>query len=124
MPILASQTQARIFLGSNPTGNCPMRLTAFVHRIIGTVALAALATGCATYQSISTAEAGTAKVMSGTRLNTIPLQGTEPPSGKFKAAPPANPAVDLPFSFALDVLILPLTIPAVLYEGAFEPKTR
>ncbi len=124
MPILASQTQARIFLRFNPTGNCPMRLTAFVHRLIGTVALAALATGCATYQSISTAEAGTAKVMSGTRLNTIAMQGAEPPSGKFKAAPPANPVIDLPFRFALDVLILPLTIPAVLYEGAFEPKSR
>ena len=101
-----------------------MRLIAFVPRCIASVVLATLATGCGTYKTISTAEAGTVKVMSGTRLDTMAMQGAEPPGGKFKTAPPAHPAIDLPFSFALDVLILPLTIPAVLYEAAFEPKTR
>lgn len=43
---------------------------------------------------------------------------------RFKAAPPVNPAVDLPFSVALGVLILPLTVPAVLYEAAFESKAH
>ena len=100
------------------------RLAAIVSRGVGTVLLAALATGCATYHTISTAEAGTAKVMSGTRLDTLAMQGAELPGGKFKTAPPAHPAIDLPFSFALDVLILPLTVPAVLYEAALKPKTR
>lgn len=101
-----------------------MRLTACALRCSSAVLLACLATGCATYQSISTAEAGTAKVMSGTRLNTLALQGTQPSGSQFKTAPPAHPAIDLPFSFALDVLILPLTVPAVLYEAALEPKAR
>jgi uncharacterized protein YceK len=97
-----------------------MRLSSRVSGYVGVVVLAALTTGCATYRTISTAEVGTAKVFSGTRLDAIAIRGEKPSTRKFKAAPPENPAIDLPFSLALDLLILPLTVPSALYELVFE----
>jgi uncharacterized protein YceK len=90
-------------------------------RLMGIAMLyvAALTSGCATYKTISTAETGTAKVLSGTRLDLIAMRGEQPSKAKFKAAPPAYPIADLPLSFALDVLILPLTVPVATDEFLF-----
>ena len=65
--------------------------------------------GCATYNTISAAKPGSPKIYSGTRLDLNAIQNNEFALLKFKTAPPKNPAVDLPFSFLFDTLMLPLT---------------
>ena len=40
-------------------------------------------------------------------------------TGRFTALPPAHPALDLPFSFVLDMVFLPVTTSAALYESVF-----
>ncbi len=77
-------------------------------------------TGCATYRTISEADSGSAKIFSGTRLDIRAIGGEVTQTKKFKASPPSNPAIDLPFSFLLDVVMLPLTFSAALYEFIFE----
>ena len=77
-------------------------------------------TGCATYRTISTADLDSAKVFSGTRLDIRAMCGEVEPTREFKAAPPLYPVIDIPFSVAMDVVLLPLTISAVLYEFIFK----
>ena len=77
-------------------------------------------TGCATYRTVSQSESDSAKVLSGTRLNLRTLAGESSPTKRFKAPAPAYPLLDLPFSFVLDVAILPLTLSVALYEVIFE----
>lgn len=77
-------------------------------------------TGCATYRTISEAQSGTAKVFSGTRLDARAIKGDAIQTKKFIATPPSYPAIDLPFSLVTDILILPLTVSAALYEYIFE----
>ncbi len=76
--------------------------------------------GCATYRTISEAQLGSAKVFSGTRLDIRAIGGEATPTKQFKVSPPSDPAIDLPFSFVMDIVILPLTFCAVLYEYIFE----
>ncbi len=83
------------------------------------VSIAALTSGCATYRTISTAEARTAKVFSGTRLNLLAMRGEEPVARQFKTSAPAHPAIALPLSLGLDIVMLPLTIPVATYEWVF-----
>ena len=77
-------------------------------------------TGCAAYRTISDADAETAKVLSGTRLDIKAIQGDMLPTKLFKSKPPSSPILDLPFSFALDILLLPLTTSAVVYYAIFQ----
>ncbi len=79
-----------------------------------------LASGCASIRTIADGELGSAKVMSGTRLDIRTLRGEGAPTKQFKAVPPSNPILDLPFSFIVDVVMLPLTLAAALFEYAFE----
>lgn len=79
-----------------------------------------LGSGCASYRTVTTAEAGTAKVYSGTRLNLHAALERPIPAQKFKAEPPAHPLLDLPFSLLLDTLILPVTLSTSMYEAIFE----
>ena len=93
------------------------------NRISITVVAALLmltSTGCATYTTISAAELGSAKVFSGTRLDARAISGELTPTKKFKVSPPPYPVMDLPFSFILDIVMLPLTLSAALYEYLFE----
>ena len=76
-------------------------------------------TGCATYHTISEARPGSAKVFSGTRLDVRALGGETAVTRRFTAPAPAHPALDLPFSFVLDMVFLPLTTSAALYEFVF-----
>lgn len=76
--------------------------------------------GCATYRTISTAELGSAKVFSGSRLDIGAMCGEVESTRQFKTAPPLYPVIDLPFSVAMDIFLLPLTIPAALYEFLFK----
>ena len=89
-----------------------MKILRSVSIVPAVVLLSSLSTGCATYRTISTAEQGSPKVFSGTRLDVSAIQGDEIALRKFKADPPRYPLVDLPFSIGLDMAILPLTVRA------------
>ena len=77
-------------------------------------------TGCATVRTLSKADPESAKIFSGTRLDIRALSGEGTLTKKFNVLPPAYPAIDLPFSMMLDVMMLPLTTSAALYEYVFE----
>jgi len=79
-----------------------------------------VASGCASVRTITDGELGTAKVFSGTRLDIRAINGELTPTRQFKVSPPPNPAVDLPFSFVVDFVMLPLTTAAALFEYVFE----
>jgi len=93
-----------------------MKILRSVSIVPAVVLLSSLSTGCATYRTISTAEQGSPKVFSGTRLDVSAIQGDEIALRKFKADPPRYPLVDLPFSIGLDMAILPLTVRAATDE--------
>ena len=75
--------------------------------------------GCATYSTISEAKPGSPKIYSGTRLDLNAIQDNEFALLKFKVDPPNNPQLDLPFSFILDTIMLPLTFSISGYEALF-----
>lgn len=70
--------------------------------------------GCATVTTIQTADPKTAKIFSGTRQDLRAIGGETAENAKFRAPPPPWPLLDLPFSFMLDVVMLPLTLPAAV----------
>lgn len=70
--------------------------------------------GCATVTTIQRADEDTVKVFSGTRQDLRAIGGETAENQRFRAPPPPYPLLDLPFSFALDVVMLPLTLPAAL----------
>ena len=88
--------------------------------IVPAVVLLLSSTGCATYRTISTAEQGSPKVFSGTRLDVSAIRGDEVALRKFKADPPRYPLVDLPLSIGFDIAILPLTVPIAAGELLFK----
>lgn len=88
--------------------------------LIASSILLLLLSGCASYTTISEAERGSAKVFSGTRLDIKAMNGERLPTKAFKSKPPSYPALDLAFSFAMDMFILPMTTSAVIYETVFE----
>lgn len=75
--------------------------------------------GCATYSTISEAKPGSPKIYSGTRLDIHAIEGNAFALLKFKAEPPKNPALDLPFSILFDTIMLPLTFSISGYEALF-----
>jgi uncharacterized protein YceK len=82
-----------------------------------TLVLCLTSTGCATYKTISATGPGKPKVYSGTRLNINAISGDDAGAAKFKVTPPLYPIVDLPFSFLLDTMMLPATLPIAAYES-------
>ena len=83
------------------------------------LALVSTLPGCATYSTISEAKPGSPKIYSGTRLDLNAIQGNEHAQLKFKTLPPKNPGLDLPFSFLLDTIMLPLSLSVSGYEILF-----
>lgn len=92
-----------------------------IRRFAALLALAVMLTlpGCASYSTISAAKPGSPKIYSGTRLDINAIQGNEQALLKFKTDPPKNPALDLPFSFLLDTIMLPLSFSISGYEALF-----
>jgi len=88
--------------------------------IVPVVVLLLSSIGCATYRTISTAEQGSPKVFSGTRLDVSAIRGDEVALRKFRADPPRYPLVDLPLSIGFDIAILPLTVPIATGELLFK----
>lgn len=52
----------------------------------------------------------------GTRLDWAALTENDAAVRKFKTEPPSYPLIDLPFSFALDSLFLPLAVSAEIFH--------
>ena len=77
-----------------------------------------LSTGCATYKTISVVKYGNSspRIYSGTRLNIHAISDNHYALKKFNVEPPKYPMLDLPASFALDTLILPMTASSVVTE--------
>jgi uncharacterized protein YceK len=70
--------------------------------------------GCATFKSLDAHLPLYQRmfIYSGTRLDWAAITKNNVALSKFKVAPPCYPLVDLPLSFALDSIFLPLTVSA------------
>jgi uncharacterized protein YceK len=78
---------------------------------------ASLLGGCATVRTLDAAKPGAPIIYSGTRLDWYSLNGGCCPLQRFGAIAPRHAALDLPASFALDTVLLPLAVAAELGIG-------
>lgn len=88
----------------------------------GTLALVAvfILSGCASVTTLDdAARVGTPKIYSGTRLDVHAAAGNRVALRRFPVPAPCYPLLDLPFSFVVDTLVLPLTVSAACYEAVF-----
>lgn len=81
-------------------------------------------TGCATINTITTAESGSPILFSGTRLNINALQNNKVVLKKFKVQAPEYPLLDITPSFVADLFISPLTGPVAFYEFIFKYRKK
>ena len=70
------------------------------------------ASGCATLRSLDAAAYGGPLVLGGTRVNLAALEGERLAAGQTDVSPPRYPLADLPFSLAMDIVMLPFVVPA------------
>jgi uncharacterized protein YceK len=91
----------------------------FKHVVYGGICIMGLS-GCATFKSINVAAHQPLYerilIYSGTRLDWAAITENEAAISKLKATPPSYPLVDLPFSFALDSIFLPLSVSAEIFH--------
>jgi uncharacterized protein YceK len=81
------------------------------------VCIIALA-GCATFKTLDTDLPLNQRmfVYSGTRLDWAAVTKNDAALKRMKVKPPPYPVVDLPFSFGLDSIFLPLSLIAAIFE--------
>ena len=91
---------------------CPTIITVIYLLIATSLPLA----GCATFRTLSTFDPERPMIYSGTRLDWNVTVGDESWPRKFGVEPPRYPILDLPFSFALDTVMLPATINAEIFH--------
>ena len=74
--------------------------------------------GCATFKSLDMHLSLYQRtfIYSGTQLDWAAITKNDAAISKFKVAPPCYPLVDLPLSFALDSVLLPLTVSAEIFH--------
>jgi uncharacterized protein YceK len=74
--------------------------------------------GCAKFKSLNADVPLYERVFiySGTRLDWAALENDNATIRKFKTEPPSYPLLDLPFSFAMDSMFLPLAISAEIFH--------
>lgn len=75
--------------------------------------------GCATFSTLNDTAQPLAErrfIYSGTRLDWAALSQNQIALNKFDVAPPRYPLLDMPLSFALDTLFLPLSICAEIFH--------
>ena len=74
--------------------------------------------GCATFKTLDAHLPLDQRlfIYSGTRLDWAALAKNDVALRKFKVAPPHYPLVDLPLSFALDSMFLPLAVCAEIFH--------
>lgn len=77
----------------------------------GALVLCLLCSSCATYTTLNQRAHQVPMVMSSTRMNVMAIRDRDRAERRFQAEPPGYPAADLPFSFALDVILLSITLP-------------
>lgn len=85
--------------------------------VYGAIAIIGLS-GCATFKTLD-AEVPLYErifVYSGTRLDLAAIKNDDSTIRKFNTTPPSYPLVDLPFSFAMDSVFLPLAISAEIFH--------
>ena len=89
----------------------------FKQIVYGSICIIGLS-GCATFKTLE-ADLPLAQRMfiySGTRLDWAALAKNDAALRKFKVEPPRYPLVDLPLSFALDSMFLPLAVCAEIFH--------
>lgn len=74
--------------------------------------------GCATFKTLDADFPLDQRmfIYSGTRLDWAAITENDAALRKFKVAPPRYPLVDLPVSFALDSIFLPLAVFAEIFH--------
>ncbi|MGZ4979386.1 MAG: YceK/YidQ family lipoprotein [Methylobacter sp.] len=75
--------------------------------------------GCATFSTLDATKLPLPErtfIYSGTRLDWAALTQNEFALNKFDVAPPSYPLLDIPLSFALDSLFLPLSVCAEIFH--------
>jgi uncharacterized protein YceK len=74
--------------------------------------------GCATFKNLDAPLPLDQRmfIYSGTRLDWAALAKNDVDLRKFKVAPPRYPLVDLPLSFALDSVFLPIAVCAEIFH--------
>jgi uncharacterized protein YceK len=106
---------------SPPATDAPMHQMRIVILIV--VALLSL-NGCATIDTVSSFTIESPKIYSGTRLDKVAMNKEHIRlrvyKEKFNVVPPENPETDIFFSFLLDTIILPVTVPIAFYETLFQ----
>jgi len=73
--------------------------------------------GCATARTLDANKSGAPIVYAGTRLDWYAIEGGCCPQDRFGTVPPEWPQVDLPGSFLLDTVLLPLSLLTALGIG-------
>lgn len=77
-------------------------------------------TGCATFKSLNVNTHlplyERRLIYCGTRLDWAAIVKNDAALSKFKASPPTYPLVDLPLSFTLDSIFLPLAVSAEIFH--------
>ncbi|MGR8999611.1 MAG: YceK/YidQ family lipoprotein [Gammaproteobacteria bacterium] len=89
----------------------------FKQSVYGSICIIVL-TSCATFKTLDEHLPLYERIFiySGTRLDWAAIAKNDAALSKFKATPPYYPLVDLPLSFALDSLFLPLTVSAEIFH--------
>jgi uncharacterized protein YceK len=92
-------------------------LTTFKLTVYSSICLLLLP-GCATFKTLDADLPLNERmfVYSGTRLDWAALTKNEIALRKYKVEPPSYPLVDLPLSFALDSMFLPLAVCAEIFH--------
>jgi uncharacterized protein YceK len=90
---------------------------AFKQMIYGGICLISLS-GCATFKTLDADLPLNERmfVYSGTRLDWAAVTHNEIALRKYKVEPPRYPLIDLPLSFALDSMFLPLAVCAEIFH--------
>lgn len=102
-------------------GNARRRPKGLVQALIAGAACAVLG-GCGTFHSLSGPMRDAPCIYSGIRLDWAALQGDDHYVRQYRLVAPDHPALDLPASFAMDSLFLPLAVPRSIYQAIFVPK--
>lgn len=92
-------------------------MTTFKHIIVVGICISGLS-GCATFKTLDSHLPLSQRmfVYSGTRLDWAALTNNDADLSKYKIAPPCYPLADLPLSFTLDSLFLPIAIYAEIFH--------
>lgn len=80
-----------------------------------------LLSGCGTFHSLSGPMRSAPCIYSGVRLDWAALQGNQHYIRQYRLVAPDYPAADLPVSFAMDSIFLPLAVPRSIYQAIFVP---